>query len=147
VLLLAGGEWPLQLTAQGEGLTVRLGQDRVHGTVVADGARLHVFTAGLHHVLERPDPFAFAADASGGGLTAPMPGKVVALLATPGVPVAKGAPLLVMEAMKMEHTLTAPAAGRVRAFHFGAGQQVAEGAALVDFEVDSTEVKGGAEVG
>ena len=53
--------------------------------------------------------------------------------APPGV-VAKGAPLLVMEAMKMEHTIAAPADGTLRGFLVAAGEQVAEGAALVEFE-------------
>ena len=63
-----------------------------------------------------------------------MPGKVIALLAKPGAAVDKGAPLLVLEAMKMEHTISAPRAGTVKAFRYAAGDQVAEGAALVDFE-------------
>jgi 3-methylcrotonyl-CoA carboxylase alpha subunit len=45
-----------------------------------------------------------------------MPGKVVTLIAEPGVVVEKGAPLLVLEAMKMEHTITAPRKGRSSAF-------------------------------
>jgi 3-methylcrotonyl-CoA carboxylase alpha subunit len=135
VLQTVEGAWPLALAAVGPALTVLLGGERVHGTVVPEGARLHVFAGGLHHLLERFDPFASgSADAALGALTAPMPGKLVALLATPGAPLARGAPLLVMEAMKMEHTVTAPAAGRVRAFLFQPGQQVAEGATLVDFE-------------
>jgi 3-methylcrotonyl-CoA carboxylase alpha subunit len=75
-----------------------------------------------------------AGDSHGGGLTAPMPGKVVALLAQPGQKVDKGTPLLILEAMKMEHTITAPAAGTVKAFCYAAGEQVADGAALVEFE-------------
>lgn len=63
-----------------------------------------------------------------------MPGKVVALLAQPGQKVEKGAPLLILEAMKMEHTITAPAAGTVRAFCYAAGEQVGDGAALVEFD-------------
>ena len=47
----------------------------------------------------------------------------------------QGAPLLILEAMKMEHTITAPGAGTVRAFRFGVGDQVGDGAELVDFEV------------
>jgi 3-methylcrotonyl-CoA carboxylase alpha subunit len=44
---------------------------------------------------------------------------------------------MVMEAMKMEHTIVAPAAGAVKTFHFAAGDQVAEGAELVDFEASA----------
>jgi 3-methylcrotonyl-CoA carboxylase alpha subunit len=50
-----------------------------------------------------------------------------------GSRVAKGAPLLVMEAMKMEHTIVAPDDGTVEAVLYGAGEQVAEGAPLVTF--------------
>jgi 3-methylcrotonyl-CoA carboxylase alpha subunit len=73
-------------------------------------------------------------DEEGAGLVAPMPGKVIALLAAPGAAVEKGAPLLVLEAMKMEHTISAPRAGTVKAFRVAAGEQVSEGAELVDFE-------------
>ncbi len=74
------------------------------------------------------------ADSSGvtaGSITAPMPGKIVALLATAGSEVKKGEALLVMEAMKMEHTLHAPRDGKLEAFLFRVGDQVAEGAQLV----------------
>jgi len=69
-----------------------------------------------------------------GSLAAPMPGKVVALLVKPGAAVAKGDPLLVLEAMKMEHTIHAPAGGVVKAIHFAAGDQVPEGAELLTLE-------------
>jgi 3-methylcrotonyl-CoA carboxylase alpha subunit len=59
---------------------------------------------------------------------------VIALVATPGAKVDKGTPLLILEAMKMEHTISAPAAGTVKAFHFSVGEQVRDGAELVDFE-------------
>jgi len=76
-----------------------------------------------------------AGGAGGGGLTAPMPGKIVALLAMPGQTVEKGAPLLILEAMKMEHTITAPKDGTVKNFRYAAGDQVSDGAELVEFEV------------
>lgn len=72
------------------------------------------------------------------GLDAPMPGRVIALLATPGR-VKAGAPLLVMEAMKMEHTITAPAAGTLEAFLVAVGDQVEEGAELVEFTAGGDE--------
>ena len=97
-----------------------------------------VFFQGSTYSLLRDDPLhrVDAGDSHGGGLTAPMPGKVVALLAQPGQKVDKGAPLLILEAMKMEHTITAPAAGTVKAFCYAAGEQVADGAALVEFEAN-----------
>ena len=67
----------------------------------------------------------------GGRLTAPMPGKVVALLAQPGQKVEKGAPLLILEAMKMEHTITAPHDGVVEELLYAVGDQVAEGGELL----------------
>ena len=53
-----------------------------------------------------------------------------------------GTPLLVMEAMKMEHTLTAPARGRLQAFRFAVGDQVSDGAELVDFAAEAAEAAG-----
>jgi len=59
-----------------------------------------------------------------GGLIAPMPGKVVKVLVAEGASVAQGAPLVVLEAMKMEHTVRASEAGVVRAVHVAVGDQV-----------------------
>jgi len=80
------------------------------------------------------DPLAHAGEeeAHAGHLTAPMSGTVVAVMVKAGNKVAKGAPLVVLEAMKMEHTIVAPAAGVVTAVNFGVGDRVAEGADLVD---------------
>ena len=72
-----------------------------------------------------------------GGLLAPMPGRIITLLVEPGEKVGKGAPLLVLEAMKMEHKLTAPATGAVRAFLCAVDDQVSEGAELVEFEPET----------
>ena len=69
-----------------------------------------------------------------GRLTAPMPGKVIAVLVEPGASVEKGAPLLVMEAMKMEHTIVAPSTGKVGEILFSVGDQVADGAQLLVME-------------
>ncbi len=120
-------------------LHAQLDGRHLSATVVCAGQRRHVFLAGRTWVLEAPDPlYAEDARAAGGdvdALRAPMPGRVVALLAAPGQ-VAGGTPLLVLEAMKMEHTIRAPADGRLMAFRFQVGDQVAEGEELVQFEVD-----------
>jgi 3-methylcrotonyl-CoA carboxylase alpha subunit len=63
-----------------------------------------------------------------------MPGKVIRVQVAAGQTVARGAPLLVLEAMKMEHTIRAPSEGRISAVHYGEGDLVDEGAELVDFE-------------
>ena len=104
-------------------------------TVIGLGQDQHVFMDGECHVLSRIDPLQGAATAAAGpaGLAAPMPGRVIALLAEPGAQVAKGTPLLVLEAMKIEHTIVAPGTGTIRAFRVAAGEQVAEGVELVDF--------------
>ncbi|KGE02810.1 acetyl/propionyl/methylcrotonyl-CoA carboxylase subunit alpha [Pseudohaliea rubra] len=90
---------------------------------------------------DRACPFHAIAPATGegggagalAGLTAPMNGRVIALLAEPGAAVSAGTPLMILEAMKMEHTVKAPVDGTVDAFRFAAGDLVDGGAALVAF--------------
>ena len=117
-------------------LRVELDGTRMDATVIAAAGRRHVFARGRAWQLAAVDPLHHGGEGGGaeGGLMAPMPGKVIALVAAEGAKVEKGAPLLILEAMKMEHTITAPAAGTVKAFRFGVGDSVAEGAELVDFE-------------
>ncbi|MBS1142635.1 MAG: 3-methylcrotonoyl-CoA carboxylase, alpha subunit [Proteobacteria bacterium] len=121
---------------EGDRFAVELDDRRLIASVVAVDDKRSIFLNGSTYSLLRDDPLHLveAGGAQGGGLTAPMPGKVVALLAQPGQKVDKGAPLLILEAMKMEHTITAPAAGTVKAFCYAAGEQVADGAALLEFE-------------
>jgi propionyl-CoA carboxylase alpha chain len=66
-----------------------------------------------------------------GGLSAPMPGKVVAVNVSVGDEVERGQVLVVMEAMKMEHTIPAPHAGTVTEILVAVGDQVAQGAVLL----------------
>jgi len=74
-----------------------------------------------------------AAGARGSGtITAPMPGKVLAVLVAPGDAVEAGQPLVVLEAMKMETTFAAEGAGTVRAVHVVPGATVDAGAPLVE---------------
>ncbi|UCV11738.1 acetyl/propionyl/methylcrotonyl-CoA carboxylase subunit alpha [Dechloromonas denitrificans] len=121
---------------EGDAFAVELDDRRLVASVVAVDDKRSVFLNGSTCTLLRDDPLHLveAGGAQGGGLTAPMPGKVVALLAQIGQKVEKGTPLLILEAMKMEHTITAPAAGTVKAFCYAAGEQVSDGAALVEFE-------------
>ncbi|MDE2362037.1 MAG: acetyl/propionyl/methylcrotonyl-CoA carboxylase subunit alpha [Hyphomicrobiales bacterium] len=109
---------------------------RMEAAVVAAGGMRHVFLSGRAWRLAAVDPLHVSSEGAGGhgGLLAPMPGKVIALLVEPGASVERGQPLLILEAMKMEHTITAPSAGLVKAHRFAVGDQVGDGAELVDFE-------------
>jgi acetyl-CoA/propionyl-CoA carboxylase biotin carboxyl carrier protein len=78
-----------------------------------------------------------ASGASAGRLGSPMPGTVAAVLASVGDTVEQGRPLVVVEAMKMEHTVRAPTAGVVVELPVGVGQKVALGQLLVT--VDAVE--------
>ncbi|WP_322070529.1 acetyl/propionyl/methylcrotonyl-CoA carboxylase subunit alpha [Paraburkholderia bannensis] len=113
-----------------------IGNTRVTGRVFIDGDVFHVFCLGTAMAFEWQNLLAHAADAEHGEgrLTAPMPGKVIAVLVEPGTVVEKGTPLIVMEAMKMEHTIGAPAAGKVTEVLYGVGDQVADGAQLLMLE-------------
>jgi 3-methylcrotonyl-CoA carboxylase alpha subunit len=129
-------EVDLSLAARdGAELSIRLGDTAMHGAVHRDGDAFHVFTGGRHFTLVYNDPMAHAgeAEAVGGRLTAPMPGKVVAVLASKGQQVKKGDPLVIMEAMKMEHTIAAPSDGLVEEILYEVGDQVADGAPLLAF--------------
>ncbi|WP_249123188.1 MULTISPECIES: acetyl/propionyl/methylcrotonyl-CoA carboxylase subunit alpha [unclassified Bradyrhizobium] len=129
------------VTAQGtsgEGgkLFAQFGDRRIHAVVVVAGERRQVFFEGRSWPLALIDTLHVGGGGEDveGGLRAPMPGKVVTLVAAVGATVDKGAPLLVLEAMKMEHTITAPRRGVVKGFRVAAGDQVSDGADLVDFE-------------
>jgi propionyl-CoA carboxylase alpha chain/3-methylcrotonyl-CoA carboxylase alpha subunit len=72
--------------------------------------------------------------ASDGAIRSPMPGKIVSVSVKAGDRVTKGQPLLVLEAMKMEHALTAPFDGVVAELNATAGGQVSEGVVLAKLE-------------
>jgi 3-methylcrotonyl-CoA carboxylase alpha subunit len=136
-LELDGASHPLALVSKQDGeYAIRLDGTALHGTVRRDGELLHVFTGGAHHTLHYADPMAHAGEheAAGGRLTAPMPGKVVAVLVKDGQEVSKGEPLVIMEAMKMEHTISAPGDGVVEEVLYQVGDQVADGAPLLAFK-------------
>jgi 3-methylcrotonyl-CoA carboxylase alpha subunit len=95
---------------------------------------LYTQDSALSFSLVQPDLGDADTDGSAGGLTAPMNGTMVTLLVDKGAAVTKDDALLVMEAMKMEHTIRAPADGVVKEFYFAPGDLVDGGAELLDFE-------------
>jgi 3-methylcrotonyl-CoA carboxylase alpha subunit len=98
-------------------------------------ARLALFCAGACYRLRLEDELqGLDLDAGSASLAAPMPGKVIRVLVAAGAKVAKGDALVILEAMKMEHTIAAPRDGVVAEIFFGAGDQVNEGAELLKLE-------------
>jgi 3-methylcrotonyl-CoA carboxylase alpha subunit len=141
VLTLQGERLALQARVQSDAAgerrhDIRMGGHRQSLSVYAVGGRFSVFGPAGHAVLELLDPARGAGDAAGavGGLVAPMPGKLLSLLVSPGQAVRQGQALAVMEAMKMEHTISAPRDGVVAEWLHAAGDQVAEGAELLKME-------------
>jgi 3-methylcrotonyl-CoA carboxylase alpha subunit len=134
LLELPGGELLVRGELESNGdLLAELGGARVRATVVRSGDLVTIMTQGRQHTLTSYDPYAPGGDGEvgEGSLAAPMPGKVVAVLVQQGERVEKGRPLMILEAMKMEHTITAPREGVVATLNFGVGSLVREGAELL----------------
>ena len=113
-------------------LQVGLGGRIFKARAVRDGDDWHVFCEGDYRRLSlKPELAGVDEDTRTGSLAAPMPGKVIKVMTSTGAKVSKGEPLLILEAMKMEHTITAPADGVVKEIHYAAGEQVLEGAELI----------------
>ncbi|MBB5216512.1 biotin carboxylase N-terminal domain-containing protein [Parapusillimonas granuli] len=139
-LCSAGGamqpfEWRAEVLRPGQcEVRIRLGEVDARAKVITRGDRIHVHADGALTVLEHHDPLAHSVDESsdqGGSLTAPMPGKIISIAVKPGDTVKAGDALLVMEAMKMEHTIQSPKDGTVREVFFALGDQVGDGAELL----------------
>ncbi len=138
VLQLGAQQWRFSARPLAAGrFDLQLGERRLTAAVYARGERYAVFCEAGSAELAEFDPIAHAGDsaAEGPGLVAPMPGKLVALLAAPGERVQRGQALAVMEAMKMEHTIVAPRDGVVEALLYAVGDQVAEGDELLRLAV------------
>src|SRR6516162_5989404 len=128
--IVVAGEWGF------DGLLVVV-IDGIHRRmpVLEHGLEIAVFFESEGWRLVEVDPLAAHAgeDPTAGRLTAPMPGRITQLIVKPGMNVRRGQPLMVIEAMKMEHTVSAPADGVVEAVRFAVGDQVEEGAELIAF--------------
>ncbi|EPN70192.1 acetyl-CoA carboxylase, biotin carboxylase [Pseudomonas syringae pv. actinidiae ICMP 19079] len=88
------------------------------------------------HSVSKVDPVSHTDAAQGqhGGLTAPMNGSIVRVLVEVGQTVEAGAQLVVLEAMKMEHSIRAASAGVINALYCREGEMVNEGAVLVEMD-------------
>jgi 3-methylcrotonyl-CoA carboxylase alpha subunit len=134
---VAGNDARLQFVPRDGGLfDLCLGDAPERVSVAWSGRDVALTTPRGHIELAWIDPFvADAGEAAvAGSIVAPMPGTVTRILAEPGVDLKRGAPLIVLEAMKMEHMLRAPADGHLKALKCAVGDFVQEGTELADFE-------------
>ena len=122
-------------------ISARIGDTVCHGAAARVGGELTIFEGGKSWRLAIVDPLAAVADVEAGveSLTSPMPGKIIAVKIEAGAKVERGQALLVMEAMKMEHTIRAPADGIVEKIHYKVGEQVDEGVELIHFEAEGAK--------
>jgi acetyl/propionyl-CoA carboxylase alpha subunit len=131
-----GPDYRLRLIARGaQSLDVEVDDEMQRLRIVELQQELHLFRAGRHSVLRlnrTEDALQGSSAVEQGSLLTPLPGTIVATHVTPGQQVARGAPLVTVEAMKMEHTLTAPYDGIVTRVAFGVTERVAAGAILVE---------------
>ena len=116
-------------------LKIRLGDMKSAVRVLRAGDAVTVITPAGRHALTVFDPFHFEQHDTGadGRLTAMMPGRVVKVMAGVGDAVKKGQPLIIMEAMKMEHTIVSPKDGVVERVAFKENDLVPADAVLFAF--------------
>ncbi len=131
-----GHEYALHVVARGaQALDVEVAGQMQRVSVVEVDQTLHLFRAGRQaavRLARTEDALQVSASAEEGSLLTPLPGTLVAVHVTEGQQVVRGAPLVTVEAMKMEHTLTAPYDGVVTRLAFGLTERVAAGAVLVE---------------
>lgn len=124
------GEYRASVLTDGR-IMVRLdGRARIaHSAKVGDVWWVHI--DGHIFCIEKTEAGSADGD-SDGGMTAPMPGKILEVKVADGQTVEAGELLLVMEAMKMEHRIVAPTDGVVAKINFSMGDQVQQGDVLVE---------------
>ncbi|HST03030.1 MAG TPA: biotin/lipoyl-containing protein, partial [Usitatibacter sp.] len=122
-------------TPEGDRLPIALDDETYFSRVARVGERFSATTPVGRYELELVDPFHYEpADAlPDARLTSLMPGRVVKVLAGVGDSVKKGQALLILEAMKMEHTITSPRDGVIERVAFAENQLVPADAVLVAF--------------
>ncbi|MDP3890756.1 biotin/lipoyl-containing protein, partial [Nocardioides sp.] len=125
------------IAASGDSVTLEIDGVRTTYAVAITDATVDVDSPSAHVRLTQVPRFTDPADqVASGSLLAPMPGTVVSVVAEQGQQVEAGATVLVLEAMKMQHTVSAPHAGTVTDLPVTAGQQVAAGDVLAVVATD-----------
>jgi 3-methylcrotonyl-CoA carboxylase alpha subunit len=141
-IIVEGGSSPLELHIEGDaesGLRLIVDGHLRRAHVALHGSTVTVFMDGATFTFTLPDLLAgdSEGDAAGDSIIAPMPGLVKIVNAKAGQAVAKGDPLIVLEAMKMEHTLSAPRDGKIAEILVAEGDQVTDGTMLLALEAEN----------
>ena len=124
------GEYRASVLTDGRIMVQLDGRSRIaHSAKVGDVWWVHI--DGHIFCIEKTEAGSVDGD-SDGGMTAPMPGKILEVKVADGQTVEAGELLLVMEAMKMEHRIVAPTDGVVARVNFSMGDQVQQGDILVE---------------
>jgi 3-methylcrotonyl-CoA carboxylase alpha subunit len=143
-----GNGWSARVGAAAFDITAKLiAADRIAARIDGEacevrwldlGRELGVIRDGHVVTVHWDDPAAGTArEAHAGGLASPMPGHVLQVLVKAGERVSRGQPLMIIEAMKMEHTVRAPAEGVVQSVNFASGDRVEEGVELLELEAEA----------
>jgi 3-methylcrotonyl-CoA carboxylase alpha subunit len=129
-------DFEINAEIDGNMLYLSLNQQRLASKVIEHQDQLDIFHAQAHYQVTRHRRAHSyqQAESAQGQLTAPMPGTVVAILKDQGEHVGVGDSLMVIEAMKMEHTICAPISGDIKSVYYKVGDQVNEGDELVAIE-------------
>ncbi|MTH99285.1 acetyl/propionyl/methylcrotonyl-CoA carboxylase subunit alpha [Roseibium sp. RKSG952] len=127
------------ISTDGTTITFERDSHRATAAVIQSSSGLTVFINGHAYEVSLPDHLSADDEAAGAGdqLIAPMPGLVKVMTASTGGAVSKDQPLIVLEAMKMEHTLKAPRDGVVAEIRVAAGEQVTDGTILLTLEEET----------
>jgi 3-methylcrotonyl-CoA carboxylase alpha subunit len=136
VVRVNGDEYAVRVLSRREHLLHAECRGQVQNISVFDADPvLHLFRGGRHVMLQAErtdDALQVTGGTEQGSLLTPLPGTIVAVHVATGQQVARGAPLVTVEAMKMEHTLTAPYDGVVSRIAYGLTDRVQAGATLVE---------------
>ncbi len=123
-----------EVHAAADTVAARIATQRHRAHYLLEGGHVYLWLAEAKYdfLLDDPRTHEFTATAAVGGLRTPLPGVVASVPVRVGSRVTAGDVLMVIEAMKMEHTITAPHPGTVNAIHFAPGDRVPEGSELLE---------------
>lgn len=151
-----GDRWQIALSSNENGLTIdslikneKEISSTLHSNVgnqqilLSDGSRAilckvgddwWVHHNGRSHRVTLLEPGTETSQISDGSLVAPMPGTILDIMVSPGESVSSGQPLLLMEAMKMEHKIVSPSDGTIESLLCNIGDRVDQGTVLIVVE-------------